>query len=72
LQEGDAFRGVPGGGEELPSKHQSKRKDTNLGGDGNPSLTVQHVHAVVVDDEETVDVDAVTDVVGGVNDVADD
>jgi hypothetical protein len=33
---------------------------------------VQHVHAAVVDDEETVDVGAVTGVVGGANDVADD
>lgn len=72
MQEGDAWRDVPDGGEGLPSKHQSERKDTNLAGDGSPSLTVQHVHAVVDDDEETVDVGAVTDVVGGANDVADD
>lgn len=72
MQEGDAFQDVPGGGEELPSKHQSEQKDTNLGGDGSPSLPVQRVRAAVVDDEETVDVGAVTDVVGGANDVADD
>lgn len=72
MQEGGAFQDVPGDGEELPSKHQSERKDTNLGGDGSPSLTVQHVHAAAVDDEETVDVGAVTGVVGGANDVAGD